>query len=173
MNRPAPRRSMSMAEFDRRPFRVGGALVDPVSRDATFAGGSERLQPQTLKVLMTLAGRQGAVVTREELVHLCWDGRIVGEDVINRSISLLRHFAERAGGFTIETVPRTGYRLRESSTADIRKRVLAAAVGVLALAGIGTAAWLNRPSAKQGAPDAPTIQAATACEPSWRVTPRT
>jgi DNA-binding winged helix-turn-helix (wHTH) protein/tetratricopeptide (TPR) repeat protein len=148
---------MSMAEFDRRPFRVGGALVDPVSRDATFAGGSERLQPQTLKVLMTLAGRQGAVVTRDELVHLCWDGRIVGEDVINRSISLLRHFAERAGGFTIETVPRTGYRLRESSTAGIRKSVLAAAVGVLALAGIGTAAWLNRPSAKQGAPDAPTI----------------
>jgi len=157
MNRPAPWRSMSMAELDRRPFKVGGAIVDPVSRDATFASGSERLQPQTLKVLMTLAGRQGAVVTRDELVHLCWDGRIVGEDVINRSISLLRHFAERAGGFTIETVPRTGYRLVETAARALRRRTLAAAAGALALTGIGAAIWLNQPAGKQGAPPAPTI----------------
>jgi DNA-binding winged helix-turn-helix (wHTH) protein/TolB-like protein len=113
MNRPAPWNTIFTGFAERTPFTVGHATVDPISRDATWPGGSERLQPQTLKVLITLVSRPGEVVTRDELVQLCWDGRIVGEDVINRSISLLRHFAERAGGFEIETVPRAGYRLIE------------------------------------------------------------
>ena len=81
------------------PFRIGRASVDPVSRDATFGGDSERLQPQNLKVLVALAQSRGSVVTREVLIDLCWDGRFVGDDVINRAISMLRQFAERAGGF--------------------------------------------------------------------------
>lgn len=113
MNRPAPWRSLMTGVIDRRPFTVGAATVDPVSRDAHWSGGHERLQPQTLKVLLTLVSHRGEVVTRDELVQLCWDGRVVGDDVINRSISLLRHLAERAGGFRIETVPRAGYRLIE------------------------------------------------------------
>jgi DNA-binding winged helix-turn-helix (wHTH) protein/tetratricopeptide (TPR) repeat protein len=95
------------------PFRVGGAAIDPVSREAKYAGGQERLQPQTLKVLVALTRRRNQVVTRSELVDGCWDGKIIGDDVINRSILMLRQFAERAGGFTIETVPKTGYRLVE------------------------------------------------------------
>jgi DNA-binding winged helix-turn-helix (wHTH) protein/tetratricopeptide (TPR) repeat protein len=113
MNRPAPWQALTAGLIERRPFRVGGAVVDPVSRDAKWSGGEERLQPQTLKVLITLFSRRGEVVTRDELVQLCWDGRIVGDDVINRSILLVRHLAEKAGGFEIETVPRTGYRLVE------------------------------------------------------------
>src|SRR5437764_8250619 len=108
MNRPAPWLSIMASVVDRRPFKVGGATVDPGSRDARWQDGEERLQAQTLKVLVALMSRRGDVLTRDELIQLCWDGRIVGDDVINRSISLLRHFAERAGGFEIETVPRAG-----------------------------------------------------------------
>ena len=79
------------------PFRVGGATIDPVSRDSKYADGQERLQPQTLKVLVALTRRRNQVVTRSELVDDCWDGKIIGDDVINRCISMLRHFAERAG----------------------------------------------------------------------------
>jgi DNA-binding winged helix-turn-helix (wHTH) protein len=96
---------------DRQSFKVGYATIDPLSREARWKGGKERLQPLTLKVLLALLSRRGEVVTRDELVQLCWDGRIVGDDVVNRSISVLRHFAQRAGGFRIETVPKTGYRL--------------------------------------------------------------
>ena len=135
MNRPAPWRSIMTSVIDRRPFKVGGATVDPVSRDAQWRGGEERLQPQTLKVLQTLLSHRGEVVTRDELIQLCWDGRIVGDDVINRSISLLRHFAERAGGFEIETVPRTGYRLIEtSSAAGFNRRQAAVIAGSAAAA---------------------------------------
>src|SRR4051812_21009098 len=91
-----------------QPFRVGRANIDPLSREATFNGQSERLQPQNLKVLVSLARNRGKIVTREKLVDECWDGRFVGEDVINRAISNLRQFAERVGDFSIETVPRVG-----------------------------------------------------------------
>ena len=139
MNRPAPWRFMLAGVESRRPFRVGGATVDPVSRDAHWPGGHERLQPQTLKVLLVLLSRRGDVVTRDELIQLCWDGRVVGDDVINRSILLLRHFAERAGGFEIETVPRTGYRLFEkrASKRPNRMVIAAAAAGGLAIVAIG------------------------------------
>ncbi|MFL6763911.1 MAG: winged helix-turn-helix domain-containing protein [Sphingomicrobium sp.] len=125
-----------------RPFRVGGASIDPASRDARFNGSVERLQPQNLKVLIALARRRREVVTREDLVDLCWDGRFVGEDVINRAISTLRQFAERAGGFSIETVPRAGYRLVETSWSSWTgwPRWIAAIIGILALVAI---IWLN------------------------------
>lgn len=128
-----------------RSLRVGKTSIDPVSREALWPGGKDRLQPQTLKVLAVLAARSGDVVTREELVQLCWDGRIVGEDVINRSISLLRQFAEKSGGFEIETIPRTGYRLIEHVSDEATgARVSAWPIGtrrsVLAYAAIATAA---------------------------------
>lgn len=113
MDRPAAWRTIAVDLETERPFRVGGATVDPVSRDAEYPGGRERLQPQTLKVLIALARNRGTVITRSELIDSCWGGRIVGEDVINRSISILRDFAARAGGFTIETIPKAGYRLIE------------------------------------------------------------
>jgi hypothetical protein len=122
-----------------RPFELGRVAIDPISRDASFAGGKERLQPQNMKVLILLVQARGEVVTREELVERCWDGRFVGEDVINRSISTLRQFAQRAGGFEIETVPRVGYRLIEAQPAGAwpRRRWLAIAVGAALLIGIG------------------------------------
>lgn len=115
-----------------RPFRVGRVSVDPASREATFDGDSERLQPQNLKVLVALVRQRGKVVTRDQLVDLCWGGRFVGEDVINRAISNLRQFAERTGGFSIETVPRAGYRLVETSPSrSWRPRTIVAIIAFL------------------------------------------
>jgi DNA-binding winged helix-turn-helix (wHTH) protein/tetratricopeptide (TPR) repeat protein len=156
MNRPASLRSIMDSVVDRRPFSVGGATVDPVSRDASWPGGEERLQPQTLKVLLILVSHRGDVVTRDDLIQLCWDGRIVGDDVINRSISLLRHFAERAGGFEIETVPRTGYRLVETQS-RAKKRPMSrwtatAAVLIVGIVTVAGWAWLDDRPARQGVP---------------------
>jgi len=143
VNRPAPWGAIVTSVAKRQPFTVGRATVDPVSREATWPGGSERLQPQTLKVLIALVSRRGEVVTRDELVQLCWDGRIVGDDVINRSISLLRQFAEHAGGFEIETVPRAGYRLIEmpSRAARGRRGPAIAIAGVALLVLLALLGW--------------------------------
>lgn len=108
------------------PFRIGGASIDPSSREVTINGERERIQPQPLRVLMLLHRRKGRVVTRDEIVEQCWDRRIVGDDVINRAILILRRVAERAGGFRIETIPRAGYRLVDDHAAPAtwrRKRL--------------------------------------------------
>jgi len=150
MDRPAAGQSLAIDLEREPPFRVGGATIDPVSRNAEYSGGSERLQPQTLKVLVVLTRRRNQVVTRTELVDCCWGGRIVGDDVINRCISLLRDFAERAGGFAIETVPKTGYRLVESGTdrrAWPHQRLVAAVAILLAIAAFGLWWRSTEPSA--------------------------
>lgn len=117
-------------------FRVGAASIDPVSHEAAFNGSAERIQPQNLKVLIALAQRRGRVVTRDELIRRCWDGRVIGDDVINRAISTLRQFAARAGGFQIETVPRAGYRLVEGSRGIRKPALLTGAIALLAVIGL-------------------------------------
>jgi DNA-binding winged helix-turn-helix (wHTH) protein len=72
------------------PFQLGRARIDPRSHEVAWIDESRRLQPLTMKVLVALHDKIGEVVTRDELVDRCWDGRFVGEDVINRCISLLR-----------------------------------------------------------------------------------
>jgi DNA-binding winged helix-turn-helix (wHTH) protein/tetratricopeptide (TPR) repeat protein len=141
-----------------RPFRVGNASVDPNSRDASFGGQSERLQPQNLKVLIALRRQRGLMVRREELVDQCWDGRIIGDDVINHAISTLRQFAERAGGFEIETVPRAGYRLIETravaAKSNGRRAAMAAGAAILLIASgwYFVSGWSSTPGA-----DVPTV----------------
>jgi DNA-binding winged helix-turn-helix (wHTH) protein/tetratricopeptide (TPR) repeat protein len=139
-----------------RPFRLGTTSIDPSSRDATFAGGKERLRPQSVKVLIALARRKGEVVSRNELVELCWDGRVIGEDVINHSISRLRVFAERAGGFDIETVPKAGYRLIETGGHSRRRWWLLPLVGAALIGAIVAVLFIGKP-VRQANPPTPRI----------------
>lgn len=130
------------------PFRIGGAAIDPATRELIIGGHPERIQPQPLRVLMLLHQHAGHLVTRDDIVEECWDKRIVGDDVINRSILILRRIAERAGGFQIQTIPKAGYRLIEHGTNEkgrlapsSAKRVAFGAVALgLALA-TSFAAW--------------------------------
>lgn len=126
-------------------LRLGRAIIDPKSHEAAFDGSKERIQPQTLKVLIALARKRGSLVSREELVHRCWEGRFIGDDVINRAISTLRQLAERIGGFEIETVPRAGYRLLEkSSSRSTGSWKLIATVAVVAAAVVAALiAWFH------------------------------
>jgi Tol biopolymer transport system component len=68
-----------------------------------------------MQVLVALAQARDAVVSRDDLIARCWEGRIVGEDAINRAIGRLRRLSEATGSFTIETIARVGYRLRAPS----------------------------------------------------------
>ncbi|MEO8547346.1 MAG: winged helix-turn-helix domain-containing protein [Sphingomicrobium sp.] len=140
-------------------FALGPVWVDPSAHEITIAGAAQRMQPQTLKVLVALNDRVGKVVTRQELIDRCWDGRIVGEDVINRCISLLRRFAVEAGGFRIETVPRAGYRLVTGNETKKRSNArwpVALAVGVAAASVVAGLMFVGRASDQTGV--TPTIQ---------------
>src|SRR6185503_12688002 len=80
-------------------FQLGPARIDPRSHEITWGIELRRLQPLTMKVLVALHDKSGEVVTRDELVDRCWDGRFVGEDVVNRHISLLRRVAAESSAF--------------------------------------------------------------------------
>ncbi len=66
-----------------------------------------------MQVLVALARQPGTILSRDDLIDCCWDGRIVGDASVNRVLSLLRTALRELGGdtVTIETVPRVGYRL--------------------------------------------------------------
>jgi tetratricopeptide (TPR) repeat protein len=73
-----------------------------------------------MQVLVALARANHAIVTRDELIEYCWDGRIVTDDAINRVLSRIRQVAADIGGgsFCLETITKVGYRL--SLTATVR-----------------------------------------------------
>jgi DNA-binding response OmpR family regulator len=90
-----------------QPFRLGQLAVVPRSRELVEANGARHtLEPRVMQVLVALARAQGGTVGREELIRTCWNGTVVGEDSINRTISVLRKAAARIGGgaFCIETI---------------------------------------------------------------------
>lgn len=94
-------------------FDLGPITVRPSSREIANGTSSEIVEPKVMQVLVALASSPGRVVSRDDLIQKCWDGRIVGEDAINRVIGKLRRAADGAasGAFRIETVARVGYRL--------------------------------------------------------------
>jgi DNA-binding winged helix-turn-helix (wHTH) protein/tetratricopeptide (TPR) repeat protein len=95
------------------PFSVGAVKVRPATREVLTESGRVVLEPRVMQVLVALARANGEVVTRDDLIAACWEGRVVSEDAINRVISKLRGLAEgaAAGAFTIETITKVGYRL--------------------------------------------------------------
>jgi DNA-binding winged helix-turn-helix (wHTH) protein/tetratricopeptide (TPR) repeat protein len=136
-------------------FALGRLTVRPAFRELLRDDGrSEVLQHRVMQVLIALARADGGIVTRDQLTMSCWDGRVVGEDAINRILSRLRAAAAGigAGSFRIETITRVGYRLlREGQeTPDVatatdaapaprpsRRRVLAGGAAALAAAAAG------------------------------------
>jgi TolB-like protein/Flp pilus assembly protein TadD len=93
-------------------FSLGTLEVRPPTREVVSPLGREVLQPRVMQVLVTLANARGAVVSRDDLIGACWNGRVVGEDAITLVMMKLRKLAERsAGAFAVETIRGVGYRL--------------------------------------------------------------
>jgi DNA-binding winged helix-turn-helix (wHTH) protein len=92
-------------------FTLGALTVCPSLREVVRKDVRESLEPRVMQVLVALAQAQGAVVSRDDLIARCWEGRVVGDDAINRAIGRLRRLAETSGAYRIETIARVGYRL--------------------------------------------------------------
>ena len=94
-------------------FDLGTVRVKPAERAIVLNGDRRELQPRVMQVLVALAKARPAVVSRDKLIELCWEGRVVGDDALNRCILALRHIAQELAPtpFANETVPRIGHRL--------------------------------------------------------------
>lgn len=94
-------------------FQLGYMTVSPSTGRVMTLQEDVRVEALTMAVLVTLARAQGATVTRDALVNACWQGRIVSDDAVARAIAKVRAL-ERCTTpppFTLETVPKVGYRL--------------------------------------------------------------
>ena len=75
-------------------FNLGRLTVSPSRREVVRDDGErEVIEHRVMQVLIALSRAEGSIVTRDELILLCWDGRVVGEDSIHRVISRLRKLA--------------------------------------------------------------------------------
>lgn len=140
---------------DEPDFDLGGMRVRPAEISVEINGQRHELQPRVMQVLVALARGRPAVVSRDKLVELCWEGRIVGDDSVNRCILALRHLAQQMTPepFSIETIPRVGYRLVEqrqpnasekSGPAGWRRWLSIGAVLALLIATAGLLLWQQR-----------------------------
>lgn len=141
----------------RGDLRLGDATVRPSLRTVEGPGGSFKGEPRVIQVLLALADAQGRVLSREDLLQLCWDGRIVGDDAINRAVAEVRRIATASqAGFEVETVSRVGYRLSGIDWSDQpipaavpgaqvdRRKLIVGGVAALGVAAAGGAVFLSR-----------------------------
>ena len=146
-------------------FRLGPLAVEPAMRRIVHVDGREEIvEPRVMQVLVALLRAGGSILSRDDLVECCWDGRIVGDDAIHRVMSRLRRTSEGIGQdvFRVETVTKVGYRMAlapdiarppapttpqapRAALAPRRSRLLAALLAIVVLA-IGTYIFM-RPSA--------------------------
>ncbi len=139
-------------------FSLGGLNVRPSTRQVETAAGAQTLEPRIMQVLVALARRRGEVVSRDELLNVCWDGVVVGDDSISRCIYRLRKLGESTGAFSVETIPRVGYRLAgtgaetptshsaQSSPRGARRLWVAmGAIAAVVVAGVLALAFLGGP----------------------------
>lgn len=96
-------------------FRVGFWEVLPARGELRSGEQVERPEPKVMAVLLSLAMRNGDVVTKDELVDEVWGGRATADDPIIRCIFQLRgHFNDREKPFQyVGTLVRRGYCLQQ------------------------------------------------------------
>jgi DNA-binding winged helix-turn-helix (wHTH) protein/TolB-like protein/Tfp pilus assembly protein PilF len=97
----------------RTRLQIGDWWADPATNELGRAGETQRIEPKVMEVLMVLASRPGAVVSREELLSLVWPGVVVGDEALTQSIIKLRRALgdnPRSPAY-VETISKRGYRL--------------------------------------------------------------
>jgi DNA-binding winged helix-turn-helix (wHTH) protein/TolB-like protein len=99
-------------------IELGPVIVRPSLRQIAGPDGETMLEPKVMLVLVALATPFGAILSRDDLIERCWEGRVVGDTSINRVISLLRGALKTvaAGAICVENVPKVGYRLIEGQS---------------------------------------------------------
>ena len=107
-----------------RTVRLGPLTIAPALRQLVHADGRDEIvEPKVMEVLVVLLRADGGILTRDELCEAAWDGRVVGDDAINRVLSRIRRLSEGIGDgiFRLETITKVGYRLLAATPFEMRR----------------------------------------------------
>ena len=94
-------------------FLLREKRIEPLTGSVHADGAEAHLAPKSMEVLLCLAGKPRALVSREELLAEVWGTKDASPESLSHAISDIRHaLGDRADqpGF-IQTVPKRGYRL--------------------------------------------------------------
>jgi predicted ATPase/DNA-binding winged helix-turn-helix (wHTH) protein len=106
------------------PVRIGAILVEPALRRILHDDGREEIvEPRVMEVFVILLRMRGNILSRIDLAMCCWEGRIVGDDAVNRVLSRLRRIADGIAdnSFRVETITKVGYRLVTDAVVESAK----------------------------------------------------
>jgi two-component system OmpR family response regulator len=97
-------------------LRCGPLVLDPATRTTSVAGAEVALSPREFALLEMLLHREGAVVTRTELLDSVWDSSYEGvSNVVDVYVRSLREKIDRRFGVPlIHTVRGAGYRVADA-----------------------------------------------------------
>jgi DNA-binding winged helix-turn-helix (wHTH) protein len=100
-------------------------FVDKTNRQLTLGDENSQLEPKVNLLLHTLINANGDIVCREQLIEQVWQGRVVGDGAINRTVSLLRqHLAALdSENNYIVTVPKAGYKLLHINKSQLAPQI--------------------------------------------------
>ncbi|WP_262420213.1 winged helix-turn-helix domain-containing protein [Flagellimonas meishanensis] len=94
-------------------YKIGHWTLNPWTSELIHGNNKTHLQNQVAKVLVILIEANGKVISKKDLLEKAWEGAIVTENSLDKSISELRKILgdSRANPQYIETIPKKGYRL--------------------------------------------------------------
>jgi DNA-binding winged helix-turn-helix (wHTH) protein len=124
---------------DRSVVEFGPYILDVSERALVRAGQQVDLEPKTLDLLIYLIRRRNSLVTKDEIFEIVWHSSFVEEANLPVHISRLRKIfaADDPPVVEIETVPRSGYRLKIEGEVLFKDREQGASNGSLSEASNG------------------------------------
>ena len=105
-------------------YVFGDNALDPSRRELTRASKPIAIGPKVFDLLVFLVEQRERVVSRDELLHAVWDGRIVSESTLTSHINAVRKAIGDSGEEQrlIRTVARKGFRfvgdVREAQSSE-------------------------------------------------------
>jgi TolB-like protein len=93
-------------------YRFGDFALDTDSLALTRDGAAVDVEPQVFSLLACLIENRERVVSKDELIEMVWDGRIVSDGTLNTRINSVRRAVGDDGKrqAVIKTFPRRGFR---------------------------------------------------------------
>ncbi|MBV1908376.1 MAG: winged helix-turn-helix domain-containing protein [Kangiellaceae bacterium] len=102
---------------ERVNLKISGHLLDKQLQTIQLENRFVRLRSKLWHVLIHLAENQNNLVTRQELIALCWNGNgYTGEQGLTHTVCHLRRILKRYNiQAKITTIPKRGYVLQDTS----------------------------------------------------------
>jgi TolB-like protein/DNA-binding winged helix-turn-helix (wHTH) protein len=136
-------------------FAFGVFEVDEALQELRREGRPVELQATPLRLLLYLLRNRDRVIPKEELLDRVWPEAVVSEDALFSALREIRHALGESGSkeHTLETLRGRGYRLivpveerpavaRPARAVLTWRNTILGGVAIIALAGVGVAAWL-------------------------------